>query len=123
IVLTLGEKAYAEWNGDSEYIDLCGPLSLDENAAAMEKAKSYGKKIVACLMAGRNVYIKDYIDDWDGMVMCYLPGSEGQGIVNVLCGKADFTGRLPSPWYSSNEEIGSEKPWLEMGYGLSYGKE
>ena len=123
IVLALGEKAYAEWNGDSEYIDLCGPLSLDENAAAMEKAKSYGKKIVVCLMAGRNVYIKDYIDDWDGMVMCYLPGSEGQGIVNVLCGKADFTGRLPSPWYSSNEEIGSDKPWLEMGYGLSYGKE
>ena len=123
IVLALGEKAYAEWNGDSEYIDLCGPLSLDENAAAMEKAKSYGKKIVVCLMAGRNVYIKDYIDDWDGMVMCYLPGSEGQGIVNVLCGKSDFTGRLPSPWYSSNEEIGSDKPWLEMGYGLSYGKE
>ena len=32
----------------------------------------------------------DYANDWDGIVMCYLPGSEGQGVANVVCGKADF---------------------------------
>ena len=120
IILALGERAYAEWNGDCETIDLCGPLGLRENADAIAEAKSYGKKIVVCLIAGRNVYVKDYIDDFDALVMCYLPGSEGQGIVNVLCGKSDFTGRLPSPWYSDSEQIGSGQVWLEQGYGLSY---
>jgi len=33
--------------------------------------------------------------------MCYLPGSEGKGISDVLCGCADFAGKLPSPWYGS----------------------
>lgn len=52
--------------------------------------------------------------------MCYLPGSEGQGVADVLCGGTDFTGRLPSPWYSSVDDIGTGKYWLEKGYGLSY---
>ena len=52
--------------------------------------------------------------------MCYLPGSEGKGISDVLCGCADFTGRLPSPWYGSVEQIGTEECAFEFGYGLSY---
>ena len=81
--------------------------------------KKFGKPVVACIVAGRNVFISDYAEDWDGIVMCYLPGSEGQGVVNVLCGKKPFTGRLPSPWYSSAEQIGTEEAWLPAGYGLS----
>ncbi len=53
--------------------------------------------------------------------MCYLPGSEGKGISDVLCGCANFTGKLPSPWYSSIDQIGTDKSFLERGYGLSYG--
>ena len=53
--------------------------------------------------------------------MCYLPGSEGKGIYDVLCGCADFAGKLPSPWYSSIDEIGTDKNFLEYGYGLTYG--
>lgn len=53
--------------------------------------------------------------------MCYLPGSEGKGISDVLCGCADFAGKLPSPWYSSIDEIGTDKNFLEYGYGLTYG--
>ena len=30
-----------------------------------------------------------------------------------------FTGRLPSPWYGSVEQIGTEESWLPKGYGLS----
>ena len=52
--------------------------------------------------------------------MCYLPGSEGKGISDVLCGCADFTGRLPSPWYGSVDQIGTDDCVYEAGYGLSY---
>ena len=52
--------------------------------------------------------------------MCYLPGSQGEGIANILCGDSDFKGKLPGPWYSSVEEIETKKAWLEKGYGLDY---
>ncbi|MBO7678005.1 MAG: glycoside hydrolase family 3 protein, partial [Erysipelotrichaceae bacterium] len=123
IVLVVGEKAYAEWNGDAEDLDLCGEFGLDGNKEAIDKAKASDKPIVTCIVAGRHVFIADYIDDWDAAVMCYLPGSEGQGVVDVLCGESDFTGKLPSPWYSTNEQIDTKTAWLEMGFGLTYKKE
>ena len=119
ILLVLGEDAYAEWNGDAADPDLCGSLGLKGNKEAMERAKALGKPIVACVVAGRQVFISDYIDDWDAAVMCYLPGSEGQGVANVLCGRRPFTGKLPSPWYSSVDQIGTLDCWLPRGYGLT----
>ena len=79
-----------------------------------------GKPIICLLIAGRNVFIKNYIDQWDSVVMGYLPGSEGQGVAKVLCGDAPFTGKLPSPWYADNSGIESRTAWLEYGYGLTY---
>lgn len=119
ILLVVGEQAYAEWNGDTEDMDLCGRLGLGSNRGAIAKATTFGKPVVACIVAGRQVLISDYIDRWAGVVMCYLPGSEGQGVANVLCGQAPFTGKLPSPWYSSVEQIGTEEAWLPIGYGLT----
>ena len=119
VLLAVGEEAYAEWNGDAADIGLCGPLGLEGNREAIRKAKTLGKPVVACIVAGRQVWISDYIDGWDAAVMCYLPGSEGQGVADVLCGKVPFTGKLPSPWYSSADQIGTEDAWLPAGYGLT----
>jgi len=123
VLLCVGEQAYAEWNGDTEDLALCGSLGLDGNAAAIKEAKKLGKPTVTCIVAGRNVILdeKDY-DGWDSVVMCYLPGSEGKGISDVLCGCADFTGKLPSDWYVSLDQIGTDKCFLGRGYGLSYGE-
>ena len=122
VLLCVGEQAYAEWNGDTADLELCGALGLPDNKKAIEEAKKLGKPTVACIVAGRNVIIdsKDF-EDWNSVVMCYLPGSEGKGISDVLCGCADFAGKLPSPWYSSIDQIGTGKSFLERGYGLSYG--
>ncbi len=121
VLLCVGEQAYAEWNGDTEDLALCGSLGLDGNADAIKEAKKLGKPTVTCIVAGRNVILdeKDY-DGWDSVVMCYLPGSEGKGISDVLCGCADFTGKLPSDWYGSLDQIGTDKCFLRRGYGLSY---
>ena len=122
VLLCVGEQAYAEWNGDTVDMELCGALGLPENRKTIEEAKNLGKPTVVCIIAGRNVIINsDNFDEWDSVVMCYLPGSEGKGISDVLCGCADFTGKLPSPWYSSVDQIGTDQNFLERGYGLSYG--
>lgn len=124
VILCVGEDAYAEWFGDSMELTLIGNNGLKNNMSAVKQAKSLGKPVVACIIAGRHLFLgKSYYDTWDSVVMCYLPGSEGKGISDVLCGCADFTGRLPSPWYNSPKQIlGLEEPLFERGYGLSYGE-
>ena len=119
VLLVVGEEAYAEWIGDTADPDLCGPLGLQGNRTAMQKAVKLGKPVIACIVAGRQVLVSRYMDQWDAAVMCYLPGSEGQGVANVLCGKKPFTGKLPSPWYSSVSQIGTQDAWLPRGYGLT----
>ena len=78
--------------------------------------------MITLIVAGRNVIISDYIDGWDSVVMCYLPGSQGDGVASVLSGEAPFTGKLPMPYYKSVEDIGKENVRLlfEAGYGLGY---
>ncbi|WP_295086479.1 glycoside hydrolase family 3 N-terminal domain-containing protein [Ruminococcus sp.] len=122
VLLCLGEQSYAEWNGDTEDLSLFGQLGLNGNSEARTEANELGKPIVTCIIAGRNVLInKRLYDNWDSVVMCYLPGSEGKGISDVLCGCSDFTGKLPAPWYNSLDQIRTDKCWLERGYGLTYG--
>ncbi|MCI7766955.1 MAG: glycoside hydrolase family 3 protein [Oscillospiraceae bacterium] len=118
VILVVGEKAYAEWNGDTEDLELCGDMGLGGNLSAIEEARSLGKPVIACIVAGRNVIISDFIDEWDGVVMCYLPGSEGQGVADMLCGEEKFSGRLPCPWYEDISQIGSEDRLFEAGFGL-----
>ena len=121
-LLFVGERTYAEWFGDSEDISLTGSHALEGNASAIEEARrlreEYGIPTVACIVAGRQVIISDYLDDWDAAVMCYLPGSEGRGVANVLMGKAAFQGTLPMPWYASTEQIGSDECMFPVGYGM-----
>jgi len=122
VLLCVGEQAYAEWNGDTGDLSLTGALGLPENRNAMNAAEKLGKPIVTCIIAGRHVILKeDDFKKWDSVVMCYLPGSEGKGISDVLCGCADFSGKLPSPWYASVDQIGTDNCLFKRGYGLTYG--
>ena len=121
VLLCVGEEAYAEWYGDTEDMALCGKLGLPGNRRAIDAARALGKPTVACIIAGRQVLLDpEDLAGWDSVVMCYLPGSEGSGIVHVLCGGADFTGRLPEPWYASLDQIGTDACLFGTGYGLSY---
>ena len=123
VILCVGEQAYAEWYGDTEDLALCGMLGLEGNREAIDAVRALGKPTVTCIIAGRQVIFDeaDY-ENCDSVVMCYLPGSEGKGISDVLCGNNDFSGKLPEPWYGSIDQIGSGECLFELGYGLSYGK-
>ena len=124
VVNVVGEQVYSEWNGDTEDLELCGELGLEKNRMAIKEAQELGKPTVTCIIAGRQVIIDEAdFNSWDSVVMCYLPGSEGKGISDVLCGYSDFTGKLPSPWYSSVKQIGTDECWFKKGYGLNYGED
>lgn len=124
VILAVGEVPYAEFEGDTADLSITGVKGHPGNKEAIDFAASLNKPTISLIVAGRNVLFNEYSDNWDSIVMCYLPGTEGDGIASVLTGETSFTGKLPMPYYKSVDHIESENPELlyDIGYGLSYEK-
>lgn len=112
VVLVLGELPYAESSGDRSVSNL---VLTAEDRQTLEKVKesaaAAGKEdmpIIAVLLCGRMISIADYIDDFDALVMAWLPGTEGQGVSDVLLGEQDFTGTLQYTWTWSPSDIANK---------------
>ncbi|MBE0450756.1 MAG: glycoside hydrolase family 3 protein [Clostridia bacterium] len=126
IVLVIGEKPYAEMFGDTDDASLSGPMSLNGNLKAAELAKTYGKPVVTLIVAGRPLEIEEHLNNWDALVMSFLPGTEALGITDVLYGKVPFTGKLPITWpkETSSYDITfmdsdcMDEVLFPLGYGL-----
>jgi len=117
IILCVGEEPYSEWQGDTKDLSITGKMALDGNKDAIKKAAKSNIPTLTLIVAGRNVIIDEYIDKWNSVVMCYLPGSEGgHGIADVLTGKVEYSGTLPMPYYKSVDQIGTGECWLDVGY-------
>ena len=92
-IAIVGEKPYAEGWGDNP-----NPSLSDEDVRAIANLQKVCKRIIVILVTGRPLLITDTIDDWDAVVVAWLPGSEGAGVADVLLGVQPFTGSLPLPW-------------------------
>jgi len=119
-VVVVGEKPYAEGVGDN------GQLALAwEDVQILKKVKAAGKPVVVIIVSGRPLLIADYLGDWDAVVAAWLPGSEGQGVADVLFGDYNFTGKLPVTWPKSLEQLpinygdADYDPLFPYGYGLT----
>lgn len=121
-ILAIGEIPYAEFEGDTKDLSIVGELAHPDNKEAIQYVSSLNIPTVTLLVTGRNTIITEYMNDWDSIVMCYLPGSEGDGVASVLVGEKPFHGKLPMPYYKNVADIGKENIELlfELGYGLSY---
>ncbi len=121
ILVVIGEYPYAESNGDRKADEVV--LSEIDQAMLKNLRISIGRKemqdvpIIAVVIAGRPIDLTEYIDLFDGLVMAWLPGTEGAGVTDVLFGEYDFTGTLPYTWRENPGD--PESPVLfEKGYGL-----
>jgi len=92
-IVVVGEKPYAEGWGDN-----ANPSISAEDLETIQKVKAKSKKLIVVIISGRPLDIKEYINEWDGVVAAWLPGSEGEGITDVLFGEYSFVGRLPIAW-------------------------
>ena len=92
-IVVVGEKPYAEGWGD-----IGNPNLSPEDLSAIKKVKAKSKKIIVIIVSGRPLDIKEYAKNWDAVVAAWLPGSEGQGVTDVLFGDFAFTGTLPVDW-------------------------
>lgn len=121
VILCVGEYPYAEWNGDTPSLSITdGSQTLDGNEQAINDAADLDLPIVTLVVAGRNLIVEDYIDEWDSCYFCYLPGSEGgNGIADILVGNVPMTGTLPMPYYTSEDDIGTENYLYGVGWSAA----
>ncbi|MBN1121905.1 MAG: glycoside hydrolase family 3 C-terminal domain-containing protein [Anaerolineae bacterium] len=114
-VAVVGEDPYAEGVGDSD--DLTLP---SKDVAMLERMHENCGSVILILVAGRPLIITDQLDLVDAVVMAWLPGTEGQGVADVLFGDVPFTGTLPVEWPRSMEQVRSGD-LSDSLYSLSYG--
>jgi beta-glucosidase len=120
-VVVIGEPPYAEGNGDT------GELALAaEDIAAFNNMRSAGVPVVVILVSGRPLVLGELLDEADAVIAAWLPGTEGQGVADVVFGDYAPTGKLSFTWPRSVDQlpinIGDTRyePLFPFGFGLSY---
>jgi beta-glucosidase len=121
-IVTVGEMPYAE--GDSADLRL-----LPADIEIIQQVRTKVDKLVVLILSGRPLVITNQYHNADAWVAAWLPGSEGEGVSDVLFGDYPFTGKLPYTWPRSNEQLpinennnigktGCAAPLFPIGYGL-----
>ena len=120
-VVVIGERPYAEGNGDRTDLALA-----QEDVDAVANMKAAGIPVVVILFSGRPMILGGVLDQADAVVAAWLPGTEGEGIADVLFGDFRPTGKLSFAWPRSMAQVARHPgdkeydPLFGFGYGLSY---
>ncbi|MFE1989136.1 glycoside hydrolase family 3 protein [Streptomyces mirabilis] len=121
-VVVVGETPYAEGvgdvgNGNDLALTPADQAAVDKVCAAM--------KCAVLIVSGRPQLIGDRLGEIDALVASWLPGTEGDGVADVLYGKRAFTGQLPVTWPKSETQLpinvgdASYDPQFPYGWGLT----
>jgi beta-glucosidase len=137
-IVVVGETPYSEGFGD-----VGGPLWAydpnDHGVPRPEKTMTLSaqdrqaidtlcpqvRTCVVSVVSGRPLIIESaQLREIDALVASWLPGSEGEGVADVLFGSRPFTGRLPVTWPRSLDQepinVGDADydPLFPYGFGL-----
>ncbi|KAK1644054.1 hypothetical protein QYE76_061859 [Lolium multiflorum] len=118
-IVVVGEPPYAESAGDNLNLTIPAP------GLAVIQTVCESVNCVVVLISGRPLVLEPYIGAIDAFVAAWLPGSEGQGVADVLFGDYGFTGKLPRTWFRSVDQlpmnVGDEHydPLFPFGFGLT----
>lgn len=121
ILVVVGERPYAEMKGDLKDLN----LSLADGEL-IGLARKSGVPVITLLLCGRPLVLGRALADSDALVAAWLPGTEGEGVADILFGVAKPSGKLPRSWPRSNEQLSmagsglAQDPQFPYGFGLSY---
>lgn len=120
-IVVIGETPYAEGRGDRKDLYLS-----EEDEQVIERIKASGIPVVTILFSGRPLIINRALQNSDAFIAAWLPGTEGEGIADVLFGDYEPTGKLSFTWPISMDQVPLHKgdvnynPLFPFGYGLTY---
>jgi hypothetical protein len=98
-IAVIGETPYAEGYGD-------GKVNLDQiDIDAVRNLKSSGIPVVVILISGRPIILNPILHYCDALIAAWLPGTEGEGITDVLFGDYQPVGSLSQTWPRDASQI------------------
>jgi beta-glucosidase len=122
VIAVVGEDPYAEGRGDSR------DLALGYSDKALARKAAVGAAackapLLLILLSGRPLLVGDELAESQAFVAAWLPGSEGEGVADLLFGDAPARGKLPCSWPATLAQVpvdGAEAQGclFPTGYGL-----
>lgn len=118
-IVAVGEPPYAETAGDN--LNLTIPA---EGTRAINNVCT-NVKCVVVLISGRPLVVEPYLSNMDALVAAWLPGSEGQGVTDVLYGDYAFSAKTSRTWFRRVDQLPMNvgdshyDPLFPYGYGLT----
>ncbi|HSG17029.1 MAG TPA: glycoside hydrolase family 3 N-terminal domain-containing protein [Anaerolineae bacterium] len=118
-IVCLHEPPYAEGVGDRADLRL-----NNEEIGLLERVRARCRRLVVIIFSGRPLIITKQLPVADAWIAAWLPGTEGQGLADVLFGDVPFGGKLPYTWPRDMDQIplgniGEDDPLFPLGFGLS----
>jgi beta-glucosidase len=120
-IVVVAELPYAEGCGDVDDLNLSA-----EDVALIQRVRAHCERLVLLVYSGRPLILSAVEPLCDAIVMAWQPGSEGAGVVDVLCGDYPFSGTLPVEWIASMDQLplshrreSGAAPLYPYGYGLT----
>lgn len=124
-IVVYGENPYAEFQGD--VANLAFSPGNDHDLKLLQRLRAAGIAVVSVFLSGRPLWVNPELNASNAFVAAWLPGSEGEGIADVLFRKPDgaigydFRGRLSFAWPRTPLQFGTDtpgRPLFALGYGL-----
>ncbi|MGE5810008.1 MAG: glycoside hydrolase family 3 protein, partial [Ignavibacteria bacterium] len=118
-VAVIGETPYAEYVGDRDDLNLS---SSDINT--VRNLKKEGIPVIVIIISGRPMIIEPILHYSDAIIAAWLPGTEGDGIADILFGDYQPSGQLSYTWPQNMEQIpinfgdSEYSPLYAFGYGI-----
>lgn len=118
-IAVVGERPYAEGVGDTDQLALS-----EQELEVVQRLHQRVDRLVVVLVTGRPLVLDDLATLADAIVVAWLPGTEGAGVVDVLTGAAPAGGRLPYTWPDDVTALDRERSdacdgaVYPYGYGL-----
>src|SRR5687768_593143 len=120
-IVVVGEDPYAEFLGDREDLALA-----DADLKALALVKQAAVPVVTVVISGRPLILGSALESSAAVVAAWLPGTEGDGVADVLFGRFPPAGKLPFTWPRSMDQIpmnvgdSNYEPLFPYGFGLTY---
>lgn len=97
-IVVVGETPYSEGAGDTSNLFLSS-----SDLSAINNVRNAGVPVIVVLVSGRPMFVESELSNWDAFIAAWLPGSEGQGVADVLFGDTFPVGILSHSWPRNNQ--------------------